>query len=282
MGGQLALALQALESPQIEMSFYTRAEWDITSIDQTAAILEKEHWDAVINTAAYTAVDLAESEESAAYNVNDKAVAILGKKCKEMGLHLVHVSSDYVYHNDIMRPIKEADPSTPKGVYAKSKLAGELRLIGLECPSTIIRTSWIYSPFGKNFVKTMVKLLRERDQLSVVCDQHGVPTSARDLASMILRLLINRDTMKSKQTSIINYAPKGWTTWYGITKFIDGLLDTHCKIIPIPSNEYPTPAMRPRNSILNCSKFDGLGLGERLDWRVSLEETVKVLASLNK
>jgi dTDP-4-dehydrorhamnose reductase len=279
MGGQLALALEALGTTEVEMSFFTKDAWDITDPEKTRRILEDQKWDAVINTAAYTAVDQAESEMDKAYEVNDNAVATLGKKCKEAGIYLVHISSDYVYDNGLMYPLREDAPTTPRGIYAKTKLGGEQRLIDLDCPSTIFRTSWVYSSFGKNFVKTMTHLLRQKEKLNVVCDQHGTPTSAIDLASEIIHLLRRTDLGTSTGPNVINYAPKGWTTWFGITKFIRDLISSECKVIPIPSAEYPTPARRPHNSILNCDKFDALGLGERLDWKVSLEKTVKELLS---
>jgi len=235
----------------------------------------------VVNAAAYTAVDKAESEAERAFAVNRDGTANLAAACSEANIPFIHVSTDYVFDGSKETPYTEEDPVHPVSVYGASKEAGEQVLRDSWPCHVILRTAWVYSAFGNNFVKTMLRLARERDSLRVVADQRGCPTAAGDIAEAILGLVqrIKRDADLPWGT--YHYCGAGSTTWHGFAETIVQLaapaLGRAIPVIPITTADYPTPAKRPANSVLDCSKIRGrLGIQPR-PWHESLQEVVAEL-----
>jgi dTDP-4-dehydrorhamnose reductase len=225
-----------------------------------------------INCAAYTAVDKAESEKELAFSVNAGAPGILAKVCKKNNTKLVHISTDYVFNGASTVPYKEEYPTDPQSVYGASKLEGERKIIQTNPDSIIIRTSWVYSAFGKNFVKTMLKLMKEKQEISIVNDQIGSPTYAADLAEVIMQIIGKSSIHHSPLTThgIYNYSNNGVISWYDFAIAIKELTGSHCKINPIPTSQYPTPAKRPAYSVLDKTKIQQ-AFGIKLkDWKESL------------
>ena len=234
-----------------------------------------------INCAAYTAVDKAESEPERAHSINVVGVRNLALACAEHGSHLIHFSTDYVYHGGQNEPLREEDPVSPKGVYARTKLAGEKAAMDAHpFGLMIIRTSWVYSPFGNNFVKTMLRLGAERDFLSVVFDQIGTPTYAPDLAAAVLQIIEKTQLTEipaEHLTGIWHYSNEGVASWFDFAHAIFEMSGLSCRVLPIESSQYPTPAQRPPFSVLNKSKIKtqlGISIPH---WRESL---VKCLTEL--
>jgi dTDP-4-dehydrorhamnose reductase len=271
--GQVGLALQELAKKRADYQFLfaKRQDLDITQTDQVNTYF-KEYQPAIcINCAAYTAVDQAEREPDAAYLLNDQAVGFLAKACQQYQSHFLHLSSDYVYHNEINRPLRESDPCRPQSVYASSKLAGEERALTENPHTHILRTSWVYSPWRHNFVKTMIRLGQEREQLNIVYDQVGAPTAARDIAATLLALTEQPAT----PPGVYNFANAGVCSWYDFAKAIFELRGLLCQVKPIPGTDYPTPASRPHYSLLDTSKIRRALALEIPHWRESLIECLK-------
>lgn len=236
----------------------------------------------VINCAAYTAVDKAESEPVAAQKINVRGTRNLAEACAEEGYPLLHFSSDYVYHNRQNTPLRETDPLNPRGVYARSKLQGERAAFRAHPAGTmVIRTSWVYSAFGHNFLKTMLRLGRERDSIQVVSDQIGTPTYAPDLAEAVLSIIQQVESGRVDQASLAgvwNYSNEGVATWYDFAVAIFELAGMPCHVMPIASSAYPTPALRPPFSVLDKSKIKtafGLHIPH---WREGVRDCLEVLA----
>lgn len=267
-GGQVGQELQRLSAGRSERFLFADSRsLDISDAAAVRAYFAEHRPTYCINCAAYTAVDRAEAEPERAFAVNRDGAANLARACAEQGSQLLHYSSDYVYHNDLNRPLRETDPTNPQGVYAASKLAGE-RAIGELLPDALIlRTSWVYSSYGHNFVKTMLRLGRERPELRIVYDQIGTPTYARDLAAASLQLL----AAPPAGGGVYNFANEGVTSWYDFalaTFELAGI--TACRVVPIESADYPTPARRPHYSVLNKSRIKQ-AFGLRLPhWREAL------------
>jgi len=278
--GQLGSEIRELAAerepfPETHWHFTDKAELDITDEDAVAAFCREREITHVINCAAYTAVDKAESDERAAEAINHRAVEILAQQAKERGMGLVHVSTDYVFDGRNHRPYVEEDPTDPQGVYGRTKLAGEeaLRRIAPK-RSVIVRTSWVYSSYGANFVKTMLRLGRERDELGVIFDQVGTPTYARDLAEAILEIL---PRLENEQPEIYHYSDEGVCSWYDFALAIFEETGVDCRVRPIRTEEYPTPAARPHYSLLDKSKIKehyGLKIPH---WRESLNACLKCM-----
>jgi len=279
--GQIGRELQALQSefPSIQFVPVDRTILDLSQSSEIERFLNETTFDACINCAAYTAVDKAEQEQGLAYSINADAAEQLAKICHAKGAAFVHYSSDYVYHNGIDRPLLETDPTTPKSVYAQSKLAGDLRVMAAHPEALVFRTSWVYSSFGHNFVKTMLRLGKERDLLRIVNDQIGTPTYACDIARMTLQLLLTG--WPANQGGIYNYSNEGVCSWYDFTKAIFDLTEISCKVEPIPSSDYPTPAARPHFSVLNKSKIKSAFGLDIPYWRDSLVECIELLNRIN-
>ncbi|MBK8506804.1 MAG: dTDP-4-dehydrorhamnose reductase [Saprospiraceae bacterium] len=261
-----------------EFIFWTKEQADISSpsIRQKILRLGPTH---LINCAAYTAVDQAESESELANKVNAEAVGYLAGACTSLGIPMIHFSSDYVYHNNLRRPLFETDPTRPKGVYARSKLKGEqVFAMTHEFPFTI-RVSWLYSTYSHNFPKTILRLAQQREHLNVVRDQIGAPTYARDLAQAVMTIIRQVPTVSAwkKISGIYNYSNEGTTNWAEIAQYIVKFGQYKCLITPIRSTEFPTVAPRPRYSKLNLSKFrETFGIDIR-SWQNALHECLTEL-----
>lgn len=266
--GQLGQELQQLADqwPAYQFIFTDRQMLDISDEAVVMAFFESHQPNFCINCAAYTAVDKAETEQEKAFWVNEKATAFLAKACRQEGTKFIHISSDYVYHNQLNRPLRETDPCTPKGIYAKSKLAGEQLVQAIAPETIIIRTSWVYSSFGHNFVKTMLRLGNEHDRLKVVYDQIGAPTYAHDLAKVLLQIIDQGGTTPG----IFNFANSGISSWFDFAKAIFEKQKISCQVNAIPSSGYPTPAPRPSYSVLDCRKIQEIYGIEIPYWRDSL------------
>lgn len=270
--GQLGRSFKEIAAnfPNLALVFANKNDLDITNKVSIQRIFEAHDFDFCINTAAYTAVDRAEEESDIAELINVKAVEYLAEACNSRGVKLIHFSTDYVYAKN-NQPFVETDATDPQSVYAQTKLDGEKRLLAHAPQNCVIRTSWVYAPIGHNFVNTMLRLGRERDQLSVVYDQVGTPTYAPDLAQAILTILSQKE-LTARLTGIFNFSNEGLTSWYDFAKTIFAHTDLDCKVLPIRSDQYPTLAKRPFYSVLDKQKFkETFGL-EIPYWRDSLKE----------
>jgi dTDP-4-dehydrorhamnose reductase len=240
-----------------EFIFVGREELDLSKKESIASYFNNNKFDVIINCAAYTAVDKAEKEQELANQVNHLAVKQLAGIAKEQKAKLIHISTDYVFDGESDKAYLETDGTSPINVYGKTKLAGEKALQEImPTNAMIIRTSWVYSEFGNNFVKTMLRLGKERDELNIVSDQIGSPTYATDLAGTILDIVQNIEFKEiSQATQIYHYSNKGEISWYEFAKEIFKLAKIDCKVSPITTEQYPTSAKRPLNSKLNQEKI---------------------------
>jgi dTDP-4-dehydrorhamnose reductase len=234
----------------------------------------------VVNAAAYTAVDAAETDQAAAYRANRDGPAILARLCAEAGIPLIHISTDYVFDGAKPTPYVESDPVAPQGVYGASKLAGEQAVMASGARAIILRTAWVYAPVGKNFVRTMLTVGKTRDKLTVVADQQDCPTVAGDLADAILAIIarMGRTGWRPDYGGIFHAAGSGETTWHGLAVAAFEEAARHGakvpEVAPITTADWPTPAKRPANSRLDCGKLERV-FGVRLPhWRDSLRRTV--------
>ncbi|MBQ6286797.1 MAG: dTDP-4-dehydrorhamnose reductase [Bacteroidales bacterium] len=247
---------------------------DITNIEALRIICDSEQVDVIVNCAAYTAVDKAEDDHNGAMLLNSMAVANLAKVAAERNATLIHISTDYVFHGDMTVPYKEDWPTDPLGVYGSTKLLGEREIAKSGCRSIIFRTAWLYSPFGKNFVKTMRSLTAERDSIKVVFDQVGTPTYARDLACLIVKVI--SEGLLDK-TGTYHFSDEGAISWYDFAKAICELSGNRCDIRPCHTNEFPSKAERPRFSVLDKTKVkETFGITIPY-WRDSLIHCIKRL-----
>jgi len=274
--GQVGSELQALSSNYEYTFFFTdRNNLDITNKKLIKNFTQENSIDIIINVAAYTAVDKAEDDKENADRVNHIATQYLAEIAKESNIKLIHISTDYVFNGENFKPYTEDDTTSPNGVYGVTKLAGERVMQEINPKdSIIIRTSWVYSSFGANFVKTMLRLGKERDSLGVIYDQVGTPTYARDLAKATLDIIPN---IKNKQVSIYNYSNEGVLSWYDFSKEIMRMANIDCQINPIETKEYPTPAKRPHYSLLNKAKIKKEFTITIPYWKDSLNECLKTL-----
>jgi dTDP-4-dehydrorhamnose reductase len=256
-----------------EFIFAGRGELDLSSQSNINHYFDNnDKFDVIINCAAYTAVDKAEKERELANQVNHLAVKQLANIANEQKAKLVHISTDYVFDGESDKSYIETDTPNPINVYGKTKLAGEKALQAvMPNNAIIIRTSWIYSEYGNNFVSTMLRLSKERDELNVVSDQIGSPTYAIDLADVILEIIKNKEFSESDQTTqIYHYSNEGKVSWYEFAKEIFKIAEVGCKVNPITTQQYPTPAKRPKSTLMNKGKiinFFGLKID---DWRVGI------------
>ena len=244
--------------PPNEFIFVGREELDLSSESSISHYFDSnDRFDVIINCAAYTAVDKAEEEQELANQVNHLAVKKLANIANEQKAKLVHVSTDYVFDGAGGKPYKETDKTNPINVYGKTKLAGEKALQAIMLTNAIIiRTSWVYSEYGNNFVKTMLNLGKERDELNVVSDQIGSPTYATDLAETILKIIDNKNYQdKEQSTEIYHYSNEGEIGWYDFAKEIFKLAKIDCKVCPITTEQYPTPAKRPKSTLMDKGKI---------------------------
>ncbi len=251
--GQLGKELRQIASlyPQFEFCLRNRAELSIEKEEQLKNFFLTEKPQYLVNAAAYTAVDKAEQEKELAFLINATAVGNLASICDEIGCRMIHISSDYVFDGNSRAPYLETDNVNPVSVYGESKLKGEQLAMGGNADVIIIRSSWVYSEFGNNFVKTMIRLMSEKKEINVVNDQKGCPTYAADLAEAILTVISGNKWIPG----IYNYSNKGEITWFEFASQIKNLTGSSCIIHPITTSQYPTPAKRPAWSVLDNSKI---------------------------
>jgi dTDP-4-dehydrorhamnose reductase len=240
---------------------------DITSEEMVQNFFVEHSINFVVNCAAYTAVDKAENDELLCYKINRDAVEILAENCKKFGAKIVHISTDYVFDGMVYVPYTEDVAVCPKSIYGKSKSAGEDVLLNiLPENAVIIRTAWLYSVFGNNFVKTMLRLGAEKEQINVVFDQIGTPTNAADLAMVIMAIVQSNNFV----SGVYHFSNEGVCSWYDFAKAIMEFKKLHCKVLPIVSAQYPVPAPRPHFSVLNKAKIKSIYNIEIPHWYNSL------------
>ncbi|MFA7686641.1 MAG: dTDP-4-dehydrorhamnose reductase [Moheibacter sp.] len=248
--GQLAKSLKEIlnETPHAgyQFLFLDRSQLDISQQEIVETFFFTNRIDVCVNCAAYTAVDLAETEVEEAFRVNADGVKYLAEECKEQNARFIHISTDYVFDGNNDKPYTTEDNPNPINVYGKSKLEGERFALEVNPKTIVIRTSWVYSPYGKNFYTTMLKLMQEKEELNVVSDQTGKPTDARDLAKYILKVILSEDS----RYGIRNFAGKEIMSWYDFAQKIAVENGFSTRINPIPTSAYPTPAKRPKWSVL--------------------------------
>lgn len=278
--GQVARALQEKSAARgIECPCTGRPDTDLKDPESLRRALDQMPADIIINAAAYTHVDDAEADREEAFAVNAEGPKHLADLCQERGLPLIHLSTDYVFNAASDHPLKETDPTGGVNVYGQSKAAGEAFVRDTHDAHIILRTSWVYSPFGANFVKTMLRLAAERGAAAVVDDQTGAPTSALDIADAILDIAAHLDQAPTPAPfGTYHYAAAGYVSWADLAAYVFELYEaeTGCKIglKRIPSSDYPTPAARPRNSRLDTQKItDTFGIHPK-DWKISVKQTV--------
>lgn len=250
--------------------FFTgKSELDITNKKEIEEFVVANKIQIIVNAAAYTNVDAAEDDSENAFLLNDTAVKYLADITKKHKAFLIHLSTDYVFNGKNYIPYKEEDTTNPESIYGKSKLAGEKHILNSQT-GLIIRTSWLYSSFGKNFVKTISKLANERSELKVVYDQVGSPTYARDLAKCILKIV--GSDFQSHAGEIYHFANEGVCSWYDLAKEISNQLEFNCKIYPVESKDFPTKAKRPPYSVFNKEKIKQHFNFDIPHWKDSLKE----------
>lgn len=281
--GQLGESFKSIAQayPQYQFFFSHRKELDLSNPAKITDFFQQHQFDLMINCAAYTAVDKAESEPELAEQLNHLAVKQLAEIAKQKNTKLIHISTDYVFNGLNYKPYTEAVGVEPQGVYGLTKLKGEKAVLKeLDNNAIIIRTSWVYSEFAHNFVKTMLKLGQERDELNVIFDQVGTPTYAHDLASTIMTIVqskvFNQTQFKSE---LYHYSNEGVCSWYDFAKAIFETENIQCKISAIETKDYPTPAKRPHYSLLNKSKIKQAYKIDIPYWRDSL---IVCLKKINK
>lgn len=275
-GGQLGSELQLL-SKEYEGNFYftDKENLDIAQKEAVKRFLQEHKITHIINAAAYTAVDKAEEEEALADAINHKAVKHLAEAAKNENISLVHISTDYVFDGKNYKPYTEDDITNPQSAYGRTKRKGEEAMLAVNPQrSVIIRTSWVYSSFGNNFVKTMLRLGKEREKLGVIFNQVGTPTYARDLARTILDIL---PKIKNENVEIYHFSNEGVLSWYDFAKEIMKMAKIECRVDPIETKEYPTPAPRPHYSLLNKAKIKQTFQLEIPYWKESLDACLRVL-----
>ncbi|NCR40498.1 MAG: dTDP-4-dehydrorhamnose reductase [Microcystis aeruginosa W13-11] len=281
--GQVGQELQVTLSPCGEVISIGREELDLTNSEKIGQLIREIHPNYLVNAAAYTAVDKAETEPDLAYYINAIAPKIMAESAEKIKAKFLHISTDYVFDGRKNTPYLETDLTNPLGVYGQSKLRGEEEIKTVNSQAIILRTAWVYGSYGKsNFVKTMLRLGREREELKVVVDQVGSPTWAKDIATAITHLLIN----VNNPTGIYNFTNSGVATWFDLTKAIfeeakiSGIPLKIQRVIPITTAEYPTPAVRPAYSVLSGQKISQqLGYIPPY-WRDSLKAMLNQLFNL--
>jgi dTDP-4-dehydrorhamnose reductase len=276
-GGQLGRALAETRPEGIELSTLTRAQFDIADPAAMRRVMDEFSPDIVINTAAYTAVDRAESESEAAFRINAEAVGLLTQECASREARLVHFSTDFVFDGSLSRPYRTDDSTAPQGAYGASKLAGECAVLANLPANLVVRTAWVYAAEGANFARTMLRLMAERDEVRVVSDQVGTPTHALSLARATWALI------GCEANGLHQFTDAGIASWYDFATAIQeeaillGLLDRKVPIVPITTAEYPTPARRPTYSVLDKSETWRLLGAPANHWRVELRHMLSLL-----
>ena len=274
--GQLGSEIRklSLKYPKYNFLFTSKDELAIENANAVNNFFEKKQIDYCVNCAAYTAVDKAETERENAFLINADAAGFLASACNDHHTKLIHVSTDYVYDGTSRQPLKEEDAVAPLNVYGWSKLKGEELVLRNNPSALIIRTSWVYSIYGSNFVKTMLRLFKEKESLNVVNDQQGCPTYAADLAQIIMDVIEGIQN-NNNYNGIVNYCNDGVTTWFDFAVAIKEFEKSSCKLFPVPASQYPTPAKRPQYSVLNTSKIKKMLNTYIPSWKESLHKCLK-------
>ena len=277
--GQLGCCLaDQLSDTGYEVIFTSRAEIDISDLVETKVKITALCPTIVINASAYTAVDKAEDDPYGAEKINHIAVANIASTCREIGCWLIHISTDYVFDGVSSHPYGEDAETNPQGVYGDSKLKGELAIQSSGCKYLMIRTAWVYSEYGNNFLKTMLRLGADRDELSIVGDQIGCPTYAQDIAKSIVSILSRLD-LKGSTSGIYHYCGDEPCSWYDFARaiFLEAEvrgLKTPTHVTSIATADYPTPAVRPAYSVLDCSKIESCFDVTRSNWRDGIKTVI--------
>jgi dTDP-4-dehydrorhamnose reductase len=277
-GGQVGHALQGCASFADRLVVVTRRDCDLADTDSLRMLVRRVRPNVIVNAAAYTAVDKAESDRESCFAVNATAPAVMAREAAVLGAKLVHYSTDYVFDGNKMMPYVEEDPTGPRNIYGASKLAGEQGIAASGAEFLILRTSWVYSNHGANFLKTMLRLRTERAELRIVADQHGAPTSADAIADATTRIL-KRAVTGPWMSGVYHMTAAGATSWYGFARAIFArAAELTPSLVPIATAEYPTPAARPANSVLSNDKF-AAAFGFRLpDWQQQLDAVMAARA----
>jgi dTDP-4-dehydrorhamnose reductase len=275
--GQLGNEMQVVAAAYSDYKFLfvTREELPIDNTEAVKKYFDSHTIDVCVNCAAYTAVDKAETEKEKAFAINGDAVGNLAALCKQQNTLFIHISTDYVFDGTATNPYKEDNPVNPIGVYGASKLKGEELAMQKNPASIIVRTSWVYSSFGNNFVKTMLRLMKERESINVVEDQQGCPTYAADLAAAIMNIVSGTIV----NPGIYNFCNHGIINWYQFAVAIKELSGSKCVVNPIPSSQYPTPAKRPSYSVLDTAKIRDTFNVVIPEWKESLKKCLAIVAS---
>ncbi len=272
--GQLGQCLkkQSNDFKSLDFVFLGSSQLDITNGDQINSVFKESDFDFCINCAAYTAVDNAEDEKQTAHKVNTLGPKNLAEACKKFDVHLMHISTDFVFDGNTDKPYKETETTNPIGVYGDTKLEGEKLIASILDNFYIIRTSWLYSEYNNNFVKTMLRLASEREELSIVNDQFGTPTNANDLAKAIIKIIENGNT----NFGVYHYSNLGVATWFKFAEAIFKITNTKIKINPVSTEAFKTKAKRPKYSVLDKTKIIKAFDLEIPNWELSLEEHLKI------
>ena len=275
--GQLGSEIKNLENSFINLNliFKDLPDLDICNFLELEKFVETNKINSIINCAAYTAVDKAEHDSVIAQKVNAEGVFNLVNVLKRRNGKLIHISTDYVFDGESFIPYKETDSVSPIGVYGNTKREGELSVINSDIDGLVIRTSWLYSSFGNNFVKTILRLGKDREELGVIFDQVGTPTYARDLALTCLTIFsYNKNTKISSKGKVYHFSNEGVASWYDFAKEIMSIGNVTCKVKPLETKDYPTPAKRPHFSVLNKTKIKNDFEIEIPYWKDSLSDCI--------
>jgi len=281
--GQLGSEMKVISAayPQYDFLFVTREDFPIDDAPAVKEYFNAHQVDACVNCAAYTAVDKAETETQKAEAINGTATSTLAALCKEHNALFIHVSTDYVFDGNATKPYLPNHPVSPVNAYGASKLLGEQLAVEHNPDSIIIRTSWVYSSFGNNFVKTMLRLMKDRESLNVVADQQGCPTYAADLAGAIMQIVEQHfNSADNIATGIFHYSNAGAINWHQFAVAIGEISGSKCIVNPIPSSQYPTPAKRPFYSVMDTSKIQKAFNISIPAWKDSLEKCMAIIAEV--
>ena len=275
--GQLGQEFQQLEKNFPSLNFLVVSKNELSIADENAvdAFFKNNQIDICINCAAYTAVDKAETDKETAIAVNAIAVGYLAKACKNLNAKFIHISTDYVFDGKGGKSFTENDQTNPVNFYGQTKLSGELNALKENEETIIIRTAWVYSSFGNNFVKTMIRLMNERESIGVINDQYGCPTFAADLAQAIMQIIVGNNFI----AGIYHYSNKGKISWYDFAKEISQQINSHCVVNEITTSQFPTPASRPSYSVLDTSKIAETFNITIPEWKESLQKCLALLKS---
>ncbi len=279
--GQLGYQLQQLtaKKPEGFTTLFTDSnQLDLSNPTSIPSFFEQYQPDYFINTAAYTAVDKAETDQAAALQINGEAVGIIAQNCLKYDCTLLQISTDYVFKGNGKMPYTPTDKTDPVNYYGYTKWVGEKLAMENNPRSLIIRTSWLYSSVGNNFVRTMIRLMKERNEISVVSDQTGSPTYAADLANCLVHIIQNLEN-GNRHYGYFHYSNRGAISWFDFATTIATFIHSNCKVLPITSDQYPTPAKRPAFSVMDTSHLVNDFNCEMIDWQVSLEKCIKAIMS---